>query len=167
MDLQNIHQDKLEALKTLKQTDIELAYLALLTMQGIKPLSRYEKHVNEETLKALKNVQLITKQIERLVKNGSTVVETIFSVTPAYVEIYESCFKNTYISKDAETVRFEGFLFGFPPCCTEQYIKQPYAENNLDKEIQRHLFHWACYNCKITPLLIEDYQKSYNFINNL
>ena len=42
-----------EHLRTLKRIDFELAYLALLTVEGLKPLSRWEKPLGEESLDAL------------------------------------------------------------------------------------------------------------------
>lgn len=152
--------------RTLKQIELELAYLALLTCEGLKPLSRWEKPLDEGGLKLLHQLGLLTKQINRTVKIGKIVTETIFSKTPAYIRLYEQRFSNTPIDKSPQTQRFEGFLFGYPACCVDQYIERPYTPNNLPPEDQKILFHWACKDCKITPVLLPAYENVYNFLNN-
>ena len=148
----------------LKEMDFELAYLALLTCQGLKPLSRWEKAVESRTLDLLQRMGLRTKQIRRTVKTGKEVIETIFSGASGYIQLYEKRFGGTPIDKSAQTVRFEGFLFGFPPCCVDQYIRQPYGKNSLAPEQQKILFHWACKDCKITPTLLPAYLRLHEYI---
>jgi len=145
--------------KQLKEIDFELAYLALLTSQGLKPLSRWEKPLDNDGLELLQRMGLLTKQIRRTVKTGKVVIETIFSVSAGYIQLYEKRFSGMPIDKSAATIRFEGFLFGFPPCCVDEYIRHPYIKNGLAAEKQKILFHWACKNCKITPVLLPAYQK--------
>jgi len=152
--------------KALKEIDFELAYLALLTCEGLKPLSRLEKPLDDRGLKLLQRMGLLTKQIRRTVKTGKIVSETIFSQSPGYIQLYEQRFANTPIDKSAETQRFEGFLFGYPACCVDQYIRQPYAPNNMPAEEQKILFHWACRDCKITPLLLPAYKSVHNLLNH-
>ena len=155
-----------QSVKALKKIDFELAYLALLTRKGLKPLSRWEKPLDDRGLGLLQQIGLLTKQIRRTVKTGKVVVETIFSVSLGYIQLYEKRFVNKPIDKSAATVRFEGFLFGFPPCCVDKYIKHPYAKNGLDPQAQKILFHWACKDCKITPTLLPAYRNIHNFLTN-
>ena len=150
--------------RELKDIDDELAYLALLTREGVKPLSRWERPLDDCGLGLLRRLGLVTKQIRRTVKTGKVVTETIFSVSAAYIELYERRFDNTAIDKSAPTQRFEGFLFGFPPCCVDEYIRHPYTKNGLGPELQKILFHWACKDCKITPLLLPAYERAYKFL---
>jgi len=152
--------------RALKENDFELAYLALLTCEGLKPLSRWEKTLADDGLKLLRQMGLLTKQIRRTVKTGKEVIETIFSKLPAYLGLYEQRFGNRPIDKSAQTQRFEGFLFGYPPCCVNQYIRRPYAANNLAVQEQKILFHWACRNCKITPALLTACKNVYNLLNS-
>lgn len=160
-------------LTDLKQIDFELAYLALLTKEGLKPLSRWEKPLDARELNLLEKTGLLTKQITRLVKSGSKIHEIIFSRSPAYIELYANKFENKPIDKSTETQQFEGFLFGYPSCCIEQYIQKSYAENNLDKKsrkycstghvtiVKSHLFYWThTKRCLI-------YSKIFNFHNFL
>lgn len=153
-------------IQALKEIDFELAYLAMLTCAGLKPLSRWEKPLDDDGLGRLRQMSLLTKQIRRTVKTGKEVVETIFSRSPAYIQLYEQHFTNSPIGKSAQTQRFEGFLFGYPPCCVNQYIRQPYAPNNLTAQEQKILFHWACRDCKITPVLLRAYKNLYDLLNN-
>jgi hypothetical protein len=153
-------------LRALKAIDFELAYLALLTREGLKPLSRWEKPLNENGLESLHQMGLLTAQISRKVKTGDEVTETVFGRSPVCIELYVQRFANTLIDKSAKTQRFEGFLFGYPPCCIEQYIRSPYSKNNLPEKDRKILFHWACENCTITPLLLEAYERIYNVLND-
>lgn len=148
-------------LRVLKAIDFELAYLALLTSEGLKPLSRWEKSLDSRALELLQQAGLFTRQIPRKVKTGDEVIETVFSRSQACIGLYEKRFAGTLIDKSPETQRFEGFLFGFPCCCIEQYIHSPYSKNNLSEEDQKILFHWACDNCNVTPLLLQAYKKVY------
>lgn len=159
-------QELKQHIKALKEIDIELAYLALLTREGLKPLSRWEKPLDGNGLGLLRQMGLLTKQIQRTVKTGKIVVETIFSISAGYIQLYEKRFGGKPIDKSAQAQRFEGFLFGFPPCCVDEYIRHPYVKNNLNPEEQKILFHWACKDCKITPLLLPAYKSLYNLLNN-
>lgn len=152
--------------KQLKEIDFELAYLALLTRRGLKPSSRWEKPLNNHGIELLQKIGLLTKQIRRTVKTGKVISEIIVSVSPGYIQLYEKRFGNTPIDKSAATVRFEGLLFGFPPCCVYEYIRHPYSQNDLDHKNQKILFHWACKNCKITPFLLPAYQNIHNLTVN-
>ena len=155
------------SLSALKQIDFELAYLALLTHKGLKPLSRWEKPLEDKELQLLQEMDLLTKRILRTIKSGNKIYENIFSRSPAYIDLYAKRFENKSIDKSPEAQQFEGFLFGYPPCCIEQYIFKPYAVNNLDEKEQKILFHWACNNCKITPLLLNSYNQIFNLLENL
>jgi len=82
-------------LRALKEIDFELAYLAILTHEGLKPLSRWEKSLAGGDLELLQRTGLLTRQVRRTVKTGREIVETIFSRTPAYIQLYEQAFGNT------------------------------------------------------------------------
>jgi len=157
-------QELKQCVKALKEIDFELAYLALLTCEGLKPLSRWEKPSAYQELNLLQQMGLVTSQIRRTVKTGKEIIETIFSVSVGYIQLYEKRFGSTPIDKSAQTVRFEGFLFGFPPCCVDQYIHQPYGQNSLAPEQQKILFHWACKDCKITPTLLPAYLRIHEYV---
>jgi hypothetical protein len=159
-------QEIKQHVKALKEIDFELAYLALLTCEGLKPLSRWEKPLDDRGIELLHQIGLLTKQIRRTVKTGKVIFETIFSTSAGYIQLYEKRFAGTPIDKSAQTQRFEGFLFGFPPCCVDEYTKHPYAKNDLNPEEQKILFHWACKDCKITPMLLPAYKSAYNLLNS-
>ncbi len=131
-------QELKQCLKALKKIDFELAYLALLTREGLKPLSRWEKTLNDHELELLEKMGLLTKQIHRTVKTGKLVVETIFSVSAGYIQVYENSFGNTPIDKSAQTQRFEGFSVRLSSMLcgriypTPLYQKRPYTTEPED-----------------------------------
>jgi len=145
-------------LGALKKVDFELAYLVALTHEGLKPLSRWEKKLSKKNLELLQQTGLLTSQVRRTVKTGKEVIETIFSRATVYIQLYEQAFGNTAIDKSPRTQLFEGFLFGYPSCCVNQYVHKPCAPNNLTDQQQKILFHWACRDCKVTPLLLQAYK---------
>jgi len=151
----------LAAVQHLKAIDFELAYLALLTREGLKPISRWEKVLDEAALEALREVGLRTRPVHRKVRSGQAFTETVFGNTAAYLEVYAQYFDGLPVDKSAETVRVEGFLFGYPPCCVAQYIKHPYAPNEFPGHKQEILFHWTCEGCVLTPLLMPHYERIY------
>jgi hypothetical protein len=159
-------QQMKECVRALKQLDFDLAYLALLTGEGIKPLSRWEKTLDSGVLELLQQMGLLTKQIRRSVQTGKEIIETIFSRLPGYIQLYQERFADTPIDKSPETQRLEGFLFGYPACCVDAYIRRPYAPNRLPEQDQKILFHWACTNCKITPLLLPAYKMLHDLLNS-
>jgi len=156
-----------DSLIALKKIDFELAYLAFLTHEGIKPLSRWENFLEDNAFQLLKEMNLYAERITRIVKTGREVQENIFSCNPCHIDLYANKFVNKPVEKSPETQLFEGFLFGYPPCCIEKYIRKPYVANNMDEKDQKILFHWACDNCKITPFLISSYKKIFNLLKNL
>jgi hypothetical protein len=153
-----------EHLRELKKTDFELAYLALLTQEGLKPLSRWEKPLNEESLDALQQMGLRTRLVRRTVKTGNSIVEAVFGKSSICLDVYVERFAERAVDKSPEVVRIEGYLFGYPPCCVEQYAREPYSPNDLPEEAQKMLFHWACRDCRITPLLLPAYHLAYRFV---
>jgi hypothetical protein len=167
MPNKSCHGNHKSTLRALKEIDFELAYLALLTYEGLKPLSRWEKALDQNGVELLRRMDLVTKQVRRKVKTGAEVIETIFSRSPAYISLYEQRFANTPVDKSAETQRIEGYLFGYPPCCVEQYIAKPYTPNNLTEHQQRILFHWACNNCAVTSSLLQACEKVHNLLDSL
>ncbi|MBN2355601.1 hypothetical protein JXO59_05780 [candidate division KSB1 bacterium] len=142
-------------------SDLEFLYLTQLTRHGLKPLSRWESKVNDKELALLKAHDLDYALVERRLVTGSKTIETVFSRSAALIEQYVSRFQNTYIDKTPENKRFEGRLFGYPSCCIENFIHHPYRPNSLSAEDQKLLFHWACPNCSVTPILLPQYRAIY------
>lgn len=146
-------------IRALKAVDFELAYLALLTRAGIKPLSRWEKPIDERLLTILRQMGLYAERIRRKVRSGKVFDETVFGRATMHLEIYAEHFRDRPVDKSAETVRVEGFLFGYPPCCVSHYVRQPYAPHEFPMQQQEFLFHWSCKGCVITPSLVPHYER--------
>ncbi|MCK4416720.1 MAG: hypothetical protein KAV99_00950 [Candidatus Latescibacteria bacterium] len=139
--------------------DPELAYLVLLTDEGIKPMSRWEKSFLPEEFQILQKLGLKPRVIERRVKTGKIVQELIFGRIGSHLDIYQRRFAGNPIEKSPETAKLEGFLFGYPCCCVEEFIRKGYQKNGFHPEDQNILFHWACRECRVTPLLLPDYHR--------
>ena len=146
--------------------NFEFYYLAELTRRKIKPLSRWENELPEDTCRWLKDHGFSVEKIPRKTLSGKDVVETIFSTSTNYIDFYQRRFSHTLIDKSAENQRLEGFLFGYPSCCVEQFIHHSYSANHLKREEQSLLFHWACTDCRSTKDLIPYYQKVFNDVSD-
>jgi hypothetical protein len=86
------------------------------------------------------------------------VPRVVFSRSSRYTENYIKRFDGRRLSRAPRDVRLEGWHFGYPSCCIEQFIRKPYVKNSLSKEDQRVLFHWACSDCSPTESLLRDYR---------
>jgi hypothetical protein len=147
------------AAKNLKKLGFDLAYLSLLTKAGLKPLSRWEKEFGPETEELLHDLGLKTRTVWRTVRSGKRIRELLFSNSRHCLELYASRFDGTPVDRSPMNRRIEGLLFGYPSCCVENYIAKGYAKNSLRRSEQSILFHWACPNCAITPLLLPYYSR--------
>ncbi|RQW02504.1 MAG: hypothetical protein EH225_08370, partial [Calditrichaeota bacterium] len=149
------------ARKNIPLGEFELFYLAELTRRRLKPLSRWEKPLNNSQKKWLQQQDLHVETIPRLTLNKTRIYETVFSSSSRYTDLYLRKFRGSFLDKSAASQRFEGILFGYPPCCVEQFIEKPYTRNRFKKENQEILFHWACPDCRITRELIQYYRPVY------
>jgi len=145
--------------------DFEFYYLVELTKQKIKPLSRWEMPLHENSIKWIQNQRLYVDRIPRKTLLNREIIETIFSNSSHYLDFYHQRFYNTLLQKDATSQQLEGFLFGYPSCCVQQFIEKPYAKNYLKKREQELLFHWACPECRITTNLLPYYRNVYQRVN--
>jgi hypothetical protein len=146
--------------------DPELAYLAVLTLRAIKPLSRWEKALPAHATADLATLRLQVQSVPRRIERGQ-IDETIFSMSGDLVGCYEARFRSQPVSKTPDVVRVEGFLFGYPGCCVEAFLSEPYRTNGLAEHDQRILFHWACPNCSVTPMLLPHYRWAHGIIEGL
>ena len=146
-------------MKTFKRLGFELSYLALLTKDNVKPLSRWEDGISYRKIKALQKLGLKTRVIKRKLLNHSSTHELIFSKSSRYLDFYANRFDKTFIKKDYKTVISEGFLFGYPGCCVKNFAENGYTKNDYTGNSQEILFHWVCPNCRITPSILPYYEK--------
>ena len=154
-------------LSFLRQIDFDLAYLGLLTQAGLKPLSRWEKVLGERDMDAIEKLGLHTGFVQRKLLNGETTTEFIFSRFETNIDMYLSHFEGKPIDKSVNTQHLEGFLFGFPPCCVENFAHYGYRPNRLDAADQGILFHWSCPDCQITPLLLPEYRRIHRLCEDI
>jgi hypothetical protein len=146
-------------MSSLKHFEFELAYLSLLTREGLKPLSRWEKPFEVATKDVLHDLGLRTRVVERSVQSGKRVRELLFSSSAQCLAAYAGRFDHAAIQPSPASMRLEGALFGYPSCCVESFIACGYASNNLRRADQRLLFHWGCPRCAVTPSLLPRYRR--------
>ncbi len=154
-------------LQKLRKHDFQLAFLVLLTLRAVKPASRWEKRLGPELASAITRLGLALKSVTRWALNGNEVVETVFSLDPNLVDRYASRFDGRVLDKSPETIRAKGSFFGYPACCVDAFLRAPYAANDLARDDQAILFHWACAGCSETPALLERYVVLHNLLKRL
>ena len=145
----------------IKDLPFELAYLALLTHYHLKPLSRWEGELSPSQISTLNRLGLEVEPVRRYTLLGKSVPRSVFSMNARYVETYRSKFEGKRLKATPSAVKAEGWFFGYPSCCVEQFIRKPYVPNRLDQDDQRILFHWACPGCKTTLSLLREYRGIY------
>lgn len=148
-------------LSVLRPLPFDLAYLAMLSQRGIKPLSRWEAAWDNRAEHALHELGLLYRPIARTTANGREVRELVFSASQASLDAYAHQFDQRPLSRTREAGRAEGSLFGYPPCCVESFLARGYARNGLCGRDQRMLFHWACPDCSVSPQLAKSYREVY------
>lgn len=139
--------------------DDELLYLALLTAEGIKTLSRWEMHLDHDQLNALERLGLHGSTLTRGTQWGRLVTHAIFSRSRSSLQKHRSAFNGGAISFEAQSVRREGLDFGYPACCVDAFIARGYQRNGFASEDQSILFHWACPGCEKTRCILSDYRR--------
>ncbi len=136
----------------------DLSYLALLTESGLKRLSRWEGTLSPDQEEVLRDLGLGVTRVKRRLRFGRKTEEVVFSTRQYYRDFYRKRFHLRRIKESPDNMRLKGFLFGYPSCCVESFIRDRYARNGLLARDQRILFHWACPGCKATPALLREYR---------
>jgi len=149
-------------MRTLRKLGFDIAYLALLTRERVKPLSRWEGRFSRRQIKALRHLGLKTDTVDRKLLNGGTKPELLFSASSRYLDLYRRKYHRSPIIKDHQTVTTEGFLFGYPHCCVKSFAENGYARNEFQGRGQEILFHWACPECRATPELLPHYRRAHD-----
>jgi len=159
--------EPIKSLYFIKETSFELAYLVLLTLLGIKPISRWERPLETSIVEKIYELGLEIETARRKTETGKVIIEFIFSLFYDNLNLYKKNFDGKLIDKSPKTQRLEGILFGYPSCCVENFIENPYSPNNFPKEDQKILFHWACPDCEKTKNLLPKYREIHNFLKSL
>jgi hypothetical protein len=138
--------------------DHELLYLALLAVDGVKPLSRYERPIALAQAEALRELGLLVAEVQRSTAWGRSVRHTAFSREFARLGAYLGEFDHAPLRFDAQGALDEGLHLGYPACCVEHFARYGYQPNGLDAADQALLFHWACPQCAATAELLPRYR---------
>jgi hypothetical protein len=137
----------------------DAVYLAILTLRGLKPLSRLEYAVDAACLDWLAEVRLLVVAVMRPTRNGVPVRHLVMSRDAGTLRRYCDEFDGQPLCGETPAVvRREAHYFGYPACCAEAYIRAPHAPNGLVPDDQALLFHRACPGCRVTPTLIPGYR---------
>lgn len=148
--------------RNLSRLDFQLAYLVMLTRRGLKPLSRWEGCLDNEADDIIRSSGLVLDTVTRRTRIGRKCVETIFARDNRRTDLYQRRFTGTAFKHTPDRVRLEGQLFGYPSCCVENFVRDPYVHNGLNPQDQEVLFHWACRDCVTTPGLLREYRQVHN-----
>jgi len=143
----------------LTRLDPELVYLIQLTRAGLKPLSRWERSIDRDTRQTIQRQGLIVDTVARRTRLGRRRHETVFARKSVYTDLYRKRLDGTRFVDSPGVARFQGRLFGYPSCCVEAFVREPYAPNALERRDQEILFHWACPSCHTTPGLVREYRR--------
>lgn len=136
----------------------EAVYLGILTLRGLKPLSRLEYAVDDTYLGWLAELPLHTAVVTRVARDSARVHHLVMSRDAGILSRYCDEFDGQSLRGETPAViRREAYYFGYPACCAEAYIHAPHAPNNLPADHQALLFHHACSGCRVTPRLIPGY----------
>lgn len=146
----------------LSRFEFQLAYLVMLTRHGLKPLSRWEGYLGDEADDLIRSSGLVLEKVTRRNWIGKKRVETVFAPDCRRPDLYARRFEGTVFRHTPEKVRLEGQLFGYPSCCVDSFIQNPYAKNGLNSKDQEILFHWACPDCVTTRELLHEYRLVHN-----
>lgn len=140
----------------------ELCYLAQLTASGLKPLSRWEGSASQTVYENLRRQNLQCRTVQRTTCSGKSVTELVFSRERRLLDVYARRFDGRSLDRTDDDRRIEGWLFGYPSCCVESYLRHGYRPNGLASSDQKTLFHWACPQCTVTPVLLPHYRRAYH-----
>ena len=147
----------MDRLNNLGRLPFELAYLALLTKYRIKPLSRWESSLGPLEIDILGELGLEIAGVDRYTLLGRRLPHFVFSMSQRYTNGYQRLFAGKRLNHSRSTTKLEGWFFGYPSCCVEQFARKQYMPNGLSREDQRILFHWACSDCAATESLLREY----------
>ncbi len=148
-------------LRDLTCLPFELAYLVLLTRSKLKPLSRWEAALTPSETDLLNGYGLEVAPVIRSTLFGRRLPRVVFSKSDRRIDEYKKRFDGKRLNDMPVVVREEGWFFGYPSCCVEQFIRKPYVVNNIPRADQRILFHWACPDCMSTRSLLREYTVIY------
>lgn len=148
--------------RNFSRLDFQLAYLVMLTRSGLKPLSRWEGRLGDEADDFIRSSGLVLDTVTRRTRIGRKCVETIFGRDGRRTDLYRRRFTGTAFRHTPDRVRLEGQLFGYPSCCVDSFVRNPYVHNGLHSRDQEILFHWACQDCVTTPGLLREYRLVHN-----
>jgi hypothetical protein len=151
----------------LTDLDFELVYLAHLTKYGLKPLSRWERELSPKQCELLRGVVPEVESIRRGARHARRATEVVFSTSARATNLYRQRFDGKPIDHSPRMTRLEGRIFGYPSCCVEAFVRDPYATNSLSREDQEILFHWACPECNVTPPLLREYRRVHHECSRL
>jgi hypothetical protein len=158
--------DELAGVAALAENE-ELLYLAMLTAEGVKPLSRWEGAVTPHQWQALTRLGMQVAAVHRPTEWGHIVTHVIFSRDPARLEAHRAAFDGLPVRFDPQRMRREGLDFGYPPCCVEAFVEHGYQSNGLTREDQDLLFYWACPGCAETRRLLPAYRRIHRRVRAL
>lgn len=151
------------------QKGFDLVYLALLTAEGVKRLSRVEWALKPREEQYLLGLDLQVGRVTRVTLDGNQVVHGVFSRDRELLDSYRWDFDGFPLVETSPVIRAEGYYFTYPECCVEAHIdpETRHQPNGLPSEDQAILYHWACRGCTETPRLVPRYREIWRRAQNI
>lgn len=144
-------------LEKLAKLDRRMAALAVLTAEGIKPVSRIDSFDGPEKVvgELLENMGL---KVE--IKTEGCKSEILFGSNRG-LEAYHGAIG----LKGSERVYKTGLAFGYPDCCSK-YFSEFLAGIRQEKPPKlKPLEHFSCPDCRFSPSLQKKYQETYDLFD--
>ncbi|MBR9689524.1 MAG: hypothetical protein GOV01_01330 [Candidatus Altiarchaeota archaeon] len=139
-------------LEKLAKFDKKLAMLALVTAEGIKPVSKIDSFDGPEEI-----VQHLLEDMGLCVeiKKQGCRSDILFGKASSIRKYHEA---NELRGK--ERVYALGIAFGYPDCCSKYFSEFLLGEKDEKPEKLSPLEHFSCPNCKVSPSLRKKYQET-------
>jgi hypothetical protein len=135
----------------LKRLDKRIALLAVLTVQGIKPVSKIDGFEGpDEAVAGLLREMGLEVEVE---KSGCK-TDILFGKKKAMGKYHKA-----ESLKGKEKICEVGKVFGYPDCCSRFFAEFMMGEADGKPGKKQPLEHFICPGCKESPRLLKKYKK--------
>jgi len=144
-------------LEKLAKLDRKMAVLAVLTAEGIKPVSRIDSFEGPE--------KVVEELLEKMglkveIKTEGCKSEILFGKSKGLKNYHEAM-----KLKGSERVYKTGLAFGYPNCCSKYFSKFLAGIRQEKPPKLKPLEHFSCPDCRFSHSLQKKYQETYDLFD--